>query len=141
MLVTAETQAVLVELHASLDQDDPAADALALVLDLLTTDTWVSLDDVRARWADAPLDDSMLASMLAAAHEQCVAYAPVLAEGTQPPSRYLEAEVLQVRALGQSQLRDGDVLGFGDGFAVRVRPLGEDVKALLRPRIGKPRLG
>lgn len=101
---------------------------------------WATIDQVRDRWADAPLDDDMLTSMLDAAHEQCTAYAPVLAAGAPIPARYLEAEVLQVRALGQSQDRDGDVLGFGDGFAVRVRPLGEDVKSLLRPRRAVPRV-
>lgn len=101
---------------------------------------WATLDQVRDRWADAPLNDELVTEMLEAAHEQVAAYAPTLAEGTPIPQRYIEAEILQLRALGQSQQREGDVLGFGDGFAVRVRPLGEDVKALLRPRRGKPRL-
>lgn len=100
--------------------------------------TWADIDDVRARWEDAPLDDDVLASMLDAAHEQCVAYAPVLADDATVPRRYVEAEVLQVRALWNAQERDGDVLGYGDGFAVRVRPLGQDVKSLLRPRRGVP---
>lgn len=99
---------------------------------------WITVDEVRLRWADAPLDDLLLEQMLEAVHEQLVAYAPDLALGATVPASYREAEALQVRALGQAQQRDGDVLGFGDGFAVRVRPLGEDVKALLRPRRGKP---
>lgn len=101
---------------------------------------WASLDDVRIRWRDAPLDDELLTGMLAAAHEQVLAYAPALPIGATPPASWIEAECLQVRALGQSQERDGDVIGFGDGFAVRVRPLGADVKALLRPRRGAPRV-
>lgn len=110
--------------------------------------TWATLDDVRARWADAPLDDVVLSSMLDAAHEQLVVYAPTLSPGDPDavppvpadavPARYVEAEVLQVRALYQAQERDGDVIGYGDGFAVRVRPLGQDVKSLLRPRRGVP---
>lgn len=101
--------------------------------------SWATIEQVRDRWADAPsMNDVLLADMLEAAHEQLVAYAPALELGALVPKRYVEAEVLQVRALGQSQQRDGDVLGFGDGFAVRVRPLGEDVKALLRPRRGVP---
>lgn len=103
--------------------------------------TWATTDQVRDRWADAPLNDELLSEMLQAAHEQVVVYAPALAEGADVPKRYVEAEVLQVRALGQAQQRDGDVLGYGDGFAVRVRPLGEDVKALLRPRRAKPVVG
>ena len=108
---------------------------------------WATLDDVRDRWADAPLDDDLLTAMLNAAHEQLVEYAPALPVSVPPdppapiPARYVEAEVLQVRALGQAQDRDGDVLGFGDGFAVRVRPLGAEVRSLLRPKRGTPVIG
>lgn len=102
---------------------------------------WATPDQVRDRWADAPLDDGLLDAMLAACQEQVEAYAPALAVGSPVPARYTEALVLQVRALGQSMDRDGDVLGFGDGFAVRVRPLAADVKALLRPSRGVPALG
>lgn len=103
--------------------------------------TWVTVDALRARWEDAPLDDDVLESMLDAAHEQCVAYAPALAADAPVPARYLEAEVLQVRELYQAQERDGDVIGYGDGYAVRVRPLGQDVRSLLRPKRGKPVCG
>lgn len=116
--------------------DDDGLDAA--VMDAPRPSSWATLGQVHARWADAPMDAELLGQMLDAAHEQVSTYAPVLPEGAPVPQRYIEAEVLQVRALGQSQDRDGDVLGFGDGFAVRVRPLGEDVKALLRPRRGKP---
>lgn len=101
-------------------------------------DTWAQIDDVRDRWEDAPLDDNVLTSMLRAAHRQVLAYAPALAAGAPIPAAYLEAEVLQLRSLWNAQERDGDVLGYGDGFAVRVRPLGQDVKSLLRPRRGVP---
>jgi hypothetical protein len=103
--------------------------------------TWATLEDVRARWADAPLDDELLAEMMLAAHEQLLEYAPTLLEGDPIPQRYIEAEALQTRALGQAQDRDGDVIGFNDGFAVRVRPLGAEVRALLRPRRGTPVIG
>ena len=103
--------------------------------------TWATLEDVRARWADAPLDDDLLGEMMLAAHEQLLEYAPTLADTDPIPQRYVEAEVLQTRALGQAQDRDGDVIGFGDGFAVRVRPLGAEVRSLLRPKRGKPVIG
>jgi hypothetical protein len=104
--------------------------------------TWATLEDVRARWADAPLDDVLLGEMLLAAHEQLLEYAPTPLDDLAPvPQRYIEAEALQVRAIGQAQDRDGDVLGFGDGFAVRVRPLGAEVKSLLRPKRAKPVIG
>lgn len=101
--------------------------------------TWATVTQVRERWDDAPLDDDLLAALLDAAHEQVAAYAPALPEGATVPARYREAEVLQLRALWQAQERDGDVLGFGEaGYAVRVRPLGQDVRSLLRPRRGRP---
>ena len=102
-------------------------------------DTWATTDDVRNHWSDAPLDEDVLLQLLEAAHEQCALYAPALGtdESDQPlpvPVRYVLAESMQTRALGQALERDGDVLGFGDGFAIRARPLTGDVKALLRPR-------
>ena len=45
--------------------------------------TWATIAGVRARWDDAPLDDELLGAMLDAAHEQLVAYAPVLPDGAQ----------------------------------------------------------
>lgn len=100
---------------------------------------WADLDDVRARWTDgAPMDDEVLQSMLDAAQDQCETYAPAITAPDPVPARYKEAVVIQVRALWYAQERDGDVLGYGDGYAVRVRPLGQDVKSLLRPKRGLP---
>lgn len=109
-------------------------------LDAPRSSSWATFTQVLDRWADAPMNTDLLGQMLDAAHEQCEAYAPAVPDGERVPQRYVEAEVLQLRAIASAQIRDGDVLGFGDGFAVRVRPLGEDVKALLRPRRGKPYL-
>lgn len=103
--------------------------------------SYLTVDEVQAMWADAPMDADRVEQLLDAAHAQVIAYAPTLPEGAPIPANYKEAELVQVRALGQSMDRDGDVIGFGDGYAVRVRPLGADVKALLRPRRGKPRVG
>lgn len=101
--------------------------------------SWATPDDVRARWADAAtISDDLLGDLIEAAHAKTSAYAPALAEGGTVPQNYVEAEVMQVRDLWAAHRRDGDVLGFGDGFAVRVRPLSEDVKALLRPQSGVP---
>lgn len=86
------------------------------------------------------MDDTLLSGFLAAAHEQVEAYAPVLPDPLLVPQRYVEAECVQTRQIGQAYDRDGDVLGFADGYAVRVRPLGAEVKALLRPPSGAPRV-
>lgn len=104
--------------------------------------SWVTLDEVRDRWADAPeMDDVLLTQYVDAAQEACTAYAPTLPAGATVPAGWREAVVLQTRAIAQAYQRDGDVLGFNDGFALRVRPLGAEVKALLRPRRAVPVLG
>lgn len=104
---------------------------------------WATREEVRERWADAPeLDDVLLNAYIDAAQEACEAYAPELPAGATVPAGYREAVALQTRAIGQSYNRDGDVIGFGEsGAAVRIRPLGPEVKALLRPRRGRPVLG
>lgn len=104
---------------------------------------WATTDQVRERWADAPaLDEVLLGAWLEAAQEACEAYAPELPAGATVPAGWREAVCLQTRAIGQAMERQGDVIGFGEaGTAVRIRPLGPEVKALLRPRRGAPVLG
>lgn len=104
---------------------------------------WATLEEVRDRWADAPsIDDVLLGQWLEAAQEACEAYAPDLPPGATVPGGWREAVVLQTRAIGANLKREGDVIGFGEGdTVVRIRPLGPEVKALLRPRRGVPVLG
>ena len=97
---------------------------------------WVESSYARAHWADAPKVETTLDAVLRAAFEQLVEYAPELPVTDPPtpiPERYKQAQVLHARALWQAALRDGDVIGFDDGSAVRVRPLDGTVRALLRP--------
>jgi hypothetical protein len=107
---------------------------------------WATVEDVRARWADAPLDDALLLAMIEAAHIECVAWVQTAHRlppvGGPVPANLLEGEVLQVEALYTAHQRDGDVVGFGaEGFAVRVRPLGPDVKQKLVPKTRVPVIG
>jgi hypothetical protein len=100
---------------------------------------WATIDDARDLWPDAPIDDALLQAMLDSAHEVLEVYAPVV---TTVPRRYVMAEVLQAIEHYQATQRNGDVLGYGDsGYAIRVRPMTATVKALLRPRKGKPAIG
>lgn len=101
---------------------------------------WVTPAEVRAEWADAPLDDERLQQLIDAAHAKVAAYAPALPDGAPVPANYKEAELLEVIERGRARDREGDVLGYGDGFAIRVKPLSAEVKALLRPRRGVPRV-
>lgn len=103
---------------------------------------WATRDDARDLWADAPIDDALLDSLLDSAHEVVVIYAPTLAVGDPVPRRYVIAEVLQAIEHFQATSRNGDVLGYGDsGYAIRVRPMTATVKQMLRPRRAKPAIG
>lgn len=102
---------------------------------------WVTIDEVQAAWPDALLDEDDLQRLIDAAQEVLLEYAPALAVDAEVPARYKEALIMHVRELWRASERDGDVIGInGDGFAVRARDLTAQVKALLRPRTGKPAL-
>lgn len=96
--------------------------------------SWLSLEQARAQWADAPLDDIFLFQILDSAKVQCIEYAPALAANAVIPLNYLQAQVMQARALYQSVIANqNDNVGI-EGFAVRVFPLDFTIRALLRPK-------
>lgn len=95
--------------------------------------SWADLPYARQMWPDAPNVDVTLQRYLDASHGQVSEYAPPLAEGVEVPENWRLAEVLQARELWTATRRDGDVIGFDDGSAVRVRPLSSTAKALIRP--------
>ncbi len=96
--------------------------------------SWLSLEQARAQWADAPLDDIFLYQILDSAKTQCIEYAPALATNAVIPLNYLQAQVMQARALYQSVIANqNDQVGI-EGFAVRVFPLDFTIRALLRPK-------
>lgn len=103
---------------------------------------WATPEEARAMWPDAPTgtaaEDALLDRLLDTAQEVCQSYAPAWTDTDPVPARYREAVIQQARAVWQNMERDGDVLGFGDDFAVRVRPLEPSVKILLRPPTGRP---
>lgn len=97
-------------------------------------DGWLSLEQARQLWADAPLDDVFLYTLLQTAKDQCVAYAPVLAPNAQVPLRYTQAQLTQARALYQSTIANqNDNVGL-ENFTVRVFPLDFTIRAMLRPK-------
>lgn len=121
-----------------------------------TDDSWVrvlvqsaespaaGLVDAHALWPDSDtIPEATLAALLNAAWEGCAAYLP--AEQLDPfpalvPYRWTQANVLHARDTWTAYRHDGGVIGF-DAYAVRVRPLSDTVKALLRPPRGKPLVG
>jgi hypothetical protein len=97
-------------------------------------DGWLTLEQARGQWADAPLDDIFLYQLLDASKEQCVAYAPALELGAVVPIRYVQAQLTQARALYQSTIANqADNVGI-EGFTVRVFPLDFTIRAMLRPK-------
>lgn len=104
-----------------------------------TDNGWLSLEDARQGWADAPTDDAMLSDMLESARVACVNYAPLLGVGANPPVQYRVAQLMQARAVWNSVKADANVDSFGaEGFTVRVYPLDTTVRQQLRPRAGRP---
>jgi molybdopterin-guanine dinucleotide biosynthesis protein A len=104
---------------------------------------WATRDTIRAMWADAPTDDTRLDQLLAAAQEEAEAYAPTLPVTDPPapvPARYVEALALQCKEIWEAGQRSGDLIG-GEDYPIRVRPLSDAVKQLLRPRNPRPRFG
>lgn len=110
-----------------------------------------SLDDARARWADArDLSDPVLTDLLGEAWAVCEDFLPVEqvtaydeSPGTFPGGvllRWRSANVLHARDVWRAGQRDGDAVAF-DAYAMRVRPLSDTVKSLLRPRRGRPQVG
>jgi hypothetical protein len=97
-------------------------------------DGWLTLEQTRSQWSDAPLDDVFLRQILDTARAQCVAYAPTLALGAQVPATYVQAQLLQARAIFQSVIANQqDAVGV-EGFQVRVFPLDFTIRAMLRPK-------
>jgi hypothetical protein len=92
-------------------------------------------------WPDSEqLDEPTLARLLAAAYDQCRQYAPTLLEGSPVPEGWPVAQIYQADELWTASRREGDVIGFSETTVVRVRPLGNTVRSLLRPRGAVPRL-
>ena len=95
---------------------------------------WLTLELARAQWADAPIDDIFLWQILESARIQCEAYAPALPLGASVPLNYVQAQLMQARAVYQSVIANQqDNVGF-EGFQVRVFPLDFTIRALLRPK-------
>lgn len=95
---------------------------------------WLTLEMARAQWADAPMDDIFLWQILESSKNACISYAPALAVGAQVPLHYVQAQLMQARAIYQSVIANQqDNVGV-DGFAVRVFPLDFTIRALLRPK-------
>lgn len=106
--------------------------------------TWITESDdprIGVLWSGSEDYSEDLEFVLGVARKQCTDFAPALAEDAPVPDNYVAAQILQARALARAGVTDsGDQAG-GYGETVVVYPLDWTVKALLRPRKGRPYLG
>jgi len=99
-----------------------------------THDGWLTLQQARDLWPQAPDDDVTLSMLLTSAKVACVAFAPIILPDAVIPENYRQAQFQQARSLwlamsATTESRIGD-----EQFAVTVYPLDWNVKQLLRPR-------
>jgi hypothetical protein len=109
--------------------------------------TWATLADARERWRESSaVDDARLTGLLALAFEKCAEKVrpATWADPATPgpyPSRLVEANVLAAKDTWSVMTSTtGDVIGF-DAYALRRRPLSDEVLALLDPPLGVPKVG
>lgn len=116
---------------------------------------WLTIEDARDRWRDATASDVELYELLESARVQCEAFAPTLPEnieydeelplvGSSPhrvPIHYRHAQLMQARNMWNAAKVDPKGHVGADGFAVTIFPMDWAVKALLRPKRGKPVIG
>lgn len=104
-------------------------------------DGWLTLEQTRQQWQDAPVNDLSLFALLQSARQQCTAYARNLHAGEAVPMPWRQAQLKQTRALYMSDIANqNDSVGV-DGFQVRIFPLDWNIKALLRTKAGLPVVG
>lgn len=144
-LVSHAGSAWLVTFPGQLDGVEPGTDSSwARVVVSEGASPVASLAQARLLWPDADtIPDDTLTLLLASAWEACAAFVPAHQQDPWPtpvPFRWTEANVLHARDHWTAYRQEGGVIGF-DSYAVRVRPLSDTVKALLRPTRGVPLVG
>lgn len=109
-----------------------AAEPFRFVVQSLTG--WLTMEQARERWADAPQNDVSLYELLDTARIQCVEYAPAITAGAVISTAYRQAQYLQARAIYMASITNqADAVGV-EGFTVRSYPLDWNIRALLRPK-------
>jgi hypothetical protein len=110
-----------------------------------TADTAEAQQRVKAAWVDAPVQNAeLLGMLLTVARDQVIAFAPSPAPQppeepvTDPPDRYVLAQLMQVRNLWNAGRVTGDGETGAEGFTFRPYPLDNTIKAVIRPIDWKP---
>lgn len=104
---------------------------------------WLTIEEIRQLWADAPADDLQLELLLEASRITCIEHSLLADPNTGKlrhwhaddpvPADYLTAQRLQIMAIWRTTQTSvsEDTIGF-DQSAVRVWPMNNDIRLLLR---------
>ena len=99
---------------------------------------WLTADDPRTPhlWSgSADLDAALLDLILDAAREECIAFAPSLANPLLPPPRFVLAQAAHARNIARALEQQADQVGsYGDVVTLPNVPLDWHVKQRLRPK-------
>lgn len=101
---------------------------------------WVTLDEARREWADAPLDDERLRFLLEVAQGRCEAFLEsyVVPDPTVPfvpEARHRLAVILDAKDAWGAEVGTSDQIGMPD-VILSLPTLARRVKLLLRPHRG-----
>lgn len=105
---------------------------------------WISIDEARDWWRDAPHDDEYLQMLLDVAGQQVLAYGPyavriAIEEGLAVPNHYRVAQLAQTRNIwNASKLDPSGTIGGDPGFSFTPFPLDWTIKQIIRPKTAKP---
>jgi hypothetical protein len=106
---------------------------------------WMTPDEVRTRWRDAPADDAYLQEVMDVAQAQVLDYGPqvtadlIAADANAVPTNYRLAAFTQTKNIWNAVKSDPSSQGIGDeGFIIRPFPMDWTVKNMVRPLRAKP---
>ncbi len=108
----------------------------------VTPEAWLTPEEARDRWLDAPTDEAQLTELLTAAAAAVEAYAPVEGDPERPGWEALRrAQLTHTRNMWNAGIvSPGGEFGEGE-FAMSTHPLDWHVKQLLRPKRAVPVVG
>ncbi|HWO51556.1 MAG TPA: hypothetical protein VNN23_08165 [Ornithinibacter sp.] len=106
---------------------------------------WLTLDEARDMWRDAPADDEFLQLHLDVAAMEVLAYGPqktadaIAADPDTVPQNYRLAQLAQTKDNWNAVKIDPSSQGFGDeGFVFTPSSMKWTVKLMIRPKRAKP---
>jgi hypothetical protein len=106
--------------------------------------SWHTVDTARDEWVDAPFDaddgDTILVSLLSAAKDAVLAYAPTLVDPLVVPDGYRIGQLMQARNIWNSTKASPSGDFEGGQYGLTTFPLDWQVRQLLRPKRGIPSL-